>query len=203
MRRRLRNLWRHFKKHLAKQPTKFGLKREHTTQARDVSSNLVCSPQNLYTEVSLDSEIASFAEEDTREKGKLYKPQSKISELLDNRSSAEQAQEYARLLGTNERKMDRLGKKKKEGEKKKSNLELFKEELKMIQEEREERHKYKGVVKTVISAQSEDPMLAALKCVEGTYKCIAWSSLSVVSYSGVFSVRSSLERDSMIDLAVG
>lgn len=38
----------------------------------------------------------------------------------------------------------------------------------MIQEEREERHKYKGVVKTVISAQSEDPMLAALKCVEGT-----------------------------------
>lgn len=39
----------------------------------------------------------------------------------------------------------------------------------MIQEEREERHKYKGVVKTVISAQSEDPMLAALKCVEGMY----------------------------------
>lgn len=38
----------------------------------------------------------------------------------------------------------------------------------MIQEEREERHKYKGVVKTVISAQSEDPMMAALKCVEGT-----------------------------------
>lgn len=71
------------------------------------------------------------------------------------------------MLGTNERKLDRLGKKKKEGEKKKSNLELFKEELKMIQEEREERHKYKGVVKTVISAQSEDPMLAALKCVEG------------------------------------
>ncbi|TGZ42719.1 Uncharacterized protein DBV15_09499 [Temnothorax longispinosus] len=109
---------------------------------------------------------AGKRQEDTREKGKLYKPQSKISELVDNRSSAEQAQEYARLLGTNERKLDRLGKKKKEGEKKKSNLELFKEELKMIQEEREERHKYKGVVKTVISAQSEDPMLAALKCVE-------------------------------------
>lgn len=89
--------------------------------------------------------------------------------MVDNRSSAEQAQEYARLLGSNERKLDRLGKKKKEGEKKKSNLELFKEELKMIQEEREERHKYKGVVKTVISAQSEDPMLAALKCVEGIY----------------------------------
>jgi len=42
----------------------------------------------------------------------------------------------------------------------------------MIQEEREERHKYKGVVKTVISAQSEDPMLAALKCVEGIHMFI-------------------------------
>lgn len=112
-------------------------------------------------------ECIYLIEEDTREKGKLYKPQSKISELVDSRSSAEQAQEYARLLGSNERKLDRLGKKKKEGEKKKSNLELFKEELKMIQEEREERHKYKGVVKNVISTQSEDPMLAALKCVEG------------------------------------
>ncbi|XP_026670988.1 U2 snRNP-associated SURP motif-containing protein isoform X2 [Ceratina calcarata] len=114
---------------------------------------------------------AGKRQEDTREKGKLYKPQSKISELVDSRSSAEQAQEYARLLGSNERKLDRLGKKKKEGEKKKSNLELFKEELKMIQEEREERHKYKGVVKNVISTQSsssssEDPMLAALKSVE-------------------------------------
>lgn len=109
---------------------------------------------------------AGKRQEDTREKGKLYKPQSKISELVENRSSAEQAQEYARLLGSNERKLDRLGKKKKEGEKKKSNLELFKEELKMIQEEREERHKYKGAVKTVISTQSEDPMMAALKCVE-------------------------------------
>ncbi|KAG7205662.1 hypothetical protein KM043_007613 [Ampulex compressa] len=109
---------------------------------------------------------AGKRQEDTREKGKLYKPQSKISELVDSRSSAEQAQEYARLLGSNERKLDRMGKKKKEGEKKKSNLELFKEELKMIQEEREERHKYKGVVKTVISTQSEDPMMAALKCVE-------------------------------------
>lgn len=140
-------------------------------QEKDVSRD-----KNLLTFKTLCIEIIRnpilFIEEDTREKGKLYKPQSKISELVDNRSSAEQAQEYARLLGTNERKLDRLGKKKKEGEKKKSNLELFKEELKMIQEEREERHKYKGVVKTVISTQSEDPMMAALKCVEGIYTCI-------------------------------
>lgn len=120
--------------------------------------------------------------------------------MIDNRSSAEQAQEYARLLGTNERKLDRLGKKKKEGEKKKSNLELFKEELKMIQEEREERHKYKGVVKTVISTQSEDPMLAALKCVEGirVYKNIvqfkkrAFKAFTfIVHYN--YSVRSTIQ----------
>lgn len=86
--------------------------------------------------------------------------------------------------------MDRLGKKKKEGEKKKSNLELFKEELKMIQEEREERHKYKGVVKTVISAQSEDPMLAALKCVEGMYKSII-KFLSVYFDFGVIRILNS------------
>ncbi|NP_001153375.1 U2-associated SR140 protein isoform X1 [Nasonia vitripennis] len=110
---------------------------------------------------------AGKRQEDTREKGKLYKPQSKISDLVESRSSQEQAQEFAKILSSNERKLDRLGKKKKEGEKKKSNLELFKEELKMIQEEREERHKNKGVVKTVVaSSQSDDPMMAALKSVE-------------------------------------
>lgn len=52
----------------------------------------------------------------------------------------------------------------------------------MIQEEREERHKYKGVVKTVISTQSEDPMLAALKCVEGIiYTYIIYMSLYKIS----------------------
>lgn len=41
---------------------------------------------------------------------------------------------------------ERPGKKKKE-EKKKSNLEIFKEELKAIQAERDERHKYKAMIK--------------------------------------------------------
>lgn len=57
----------------------------------------------------------------------------------------------------------------------------------MIQEEREERHKYKGVVKTVISAQSEDPMLAALKCVEGVYthRCVrARAQAYIIQYIG-------------------
>ncbi|KAJ8670800.1 hypothetical protein QAD02_002059 [Eretmocerus hayati] len=101
--------------------------------------------------------------EDTRDKGKLYKPQPKLSELGETRSAQEQAQEFARILSSNERKLDRLGKKKKEGEKKKSNLELFKEELKMIQEEREERYKYKGSSKSSVLSQIEDPILAALK----------------------------------------
>lgn len=90
---------------------------------------------------------AGRRQEDTREKGKLYKPQSRLSELADKLTTAERAQEYARLLG--DRKPDRPGKKR-DREKKKSNLELFKEELKLIQEEREERHKYKGAIKSTI-----------------------------------------------------
>lgn len=58
----------------------------------------------------------------------MYKPQSRLSELAEKLTSAEKAQEYAWLLG--DRKPDRPGKKK-EREKKKSNLELFKEELKL------------------------------------------------------------------------
>lgn len=63
----------------------------------------------------------------------------------------------------------------------------------MIQEEREERHKYKGVVKTVISTQSEDPMLAALKCVEGVYTqtCarahISYNTLIKLIYNLIYS----------------
>ncbi|KAJ1530303.1 hypothetical protein ONE63_005222 [Megalurothrips usitatus] len=88
---------------------------------------------------------AGKRQEDTKEKGKLYKPTSRLEE----KSSADQAQEYARLLGERG-KPERPGKKK-EREKRKSNLELFKEELKTIQEEREERHKYKGMMKTSVS----------------------------------------------------
>lgn len=63
-------------------------------------------------------------EEDSRDKGKLYKPTSKI----DDKSSAEKAQEYAKML-SGDQKRDSLNLKKKAQEKKKSNLELFKEEL--------------------------------------------------------------------------
>ncbi|VVC31642.1 Hypothetical protein CINCED_3A012507 [Cinara cedri] len=94
--------------------------------------------------------------EDTREKGKLYKPQAR-----GNADSLDKADDLTRFMG--ERKTERmLTKKKKEGEKKKSNLELFKEELKMIQEEREERHKFKGVLQKTI----EDPEIKNLIMIE-------------------------------------
>lgn len=66
-----------------------------------------------------------FLGEDTKDKGKLYKPQSRIAPTQENLSSAERAQEYARLLAA-DRKPERLGKKR---QKDKSNLESFKEEL--------------------------------------------------------------------------
>jgi U2-associated protein SR140 len=68
-------------------------------------------------------------EEDTKEKGKLYKPTSRLAEIVDRTSTQDKAVEYARML-CKDSKPDRPGKKK-EKEKKKSNLELFKEELKM------------------------------------------------------------------------
>lgn len=70
-----------------------------------------------------------FTEEDTREKGKLYKPQSKLSEVVEKNSAAERAQEYARMLGE---KRPEKPSKRRVTEKKKTNLELFKEELKML-----------------------------------------------------------------------
>ncbi|XP_065165583.1 U2 snRNP-associated SURP motif-containing protein-like isoform X2 [Atheta coriaria] len=87
---------------------------------------------------------AGARKEDTREKGKLYKPQSRLSSNDANTTDAAQA--YAKLLA-NEKKPERLGKRKSNS---KSNLESFKEELKQIQEEREERHKYKGMSRNAV-----------------------------------------------------
>ncbi|KAG4077106.1 hypothetical protein HA402_016093 [Bradysia odoriphaga] len=88
--------------------------------------------------------------EDNREKGKLYKPTAK-----EEKSSAERAQEYAKLLST-DNKASNSSQKKKTQEKKKSNLELFKEELRQIQEEREERYKYKSIAKTILQTPEPD-----------------------------------------------
>lgn len=90
---------------------------------------------------------AGARKEDTKDKGKLYKPTSRLTQ--DAQNSAEQAQAYAKLLAL-DKKPDRLGKKRANT---KSNLESFKEELRQIQEEREERHKYKGAVRTPIESE--------------------------------------------------
>lgn len=66
-----------------------------------------------------------FLDEDAKEKGKIYRPTPKID---TEKSSAQRAEEYAKQLGE---KRPEKPKKKKDGEKKKTNLELFKEELKM------------------------------------------------------------------------
>uniref|UniRef100_H2M334 U2 snRNP-associated SURP domain containing n=1 Tax=Oryzias latipes TaxID=8090 RepID=H2M334_ORYLA len=67
-------------------------------------------------------------------KGKLYKPKSRFDAQTKSILPLETPPQFLTV------------KKNTEKEKKKSNLELFKEELKQIQEERDERHKLKGRV---------------------------------------------------------
>ncbi|XP_005163458.1 U2 snRNP-associated SURP motif-containing protein isoform X1 [Danio rerio] len=71
-------------------------------------------------------------------KGKLYKPKSRIVEA----KSFLPLETPQQFLPIDKRNASKKGDK----EKKKSNLELFKEELKQIQEERDERHRLKGRV---------------------------------------------------------
>ncbi|XP_045199320.2 U2 snRNP-associated SURP motif-containing protein-like isoform X1 [Mercenaria mercenaria] len=76
------------------------------------------------------------------DKGRLYKPTSKLAEIASTFQSTKSVKE--------EERPDKPGKaalKKKADDKKKSNLEMFKEELKRIQEEREERHRLKRVIR--------------------------------------------------------
>lgn len=120
----------------------------------------------MYSFICVLSNNFRCIEEDAKDKGKIYRPTPKIDA---EKSSTQRAEEYVKQLS--ERRPEKP-KKKKDGEKKKTNLELFKEELKMyvlftlanflvgifliildiyrIQEEREERHKYKGMVKSVM-----------------------------------------------------
>jgi len=83
--------------------------------------------------------------------GKMYKPKSKMQELAEEfKKSKAITEEYKK------EKEDNI--KKKSNEKKKSNLELFKEELQQSQKEREIRHKIKKGDMTGIT----DEMLQAL-----------------------------------------
>jgi hypothetical protein len=75
--------------------------------------------------------LVSFlcVEEDTKEKGKLYKPTSRFVEHTSSKST-ELVVKNSSSVNNDDNRPDRLGKKKVQ-EKKKSNLEIFKEELKM------------------------------------------------------------------------
>ncbi|XP_014260927.1 U2 snRNP-associated SURP motif-containing protein [Cimex lectularius] len=139
------------KRQLSKREIEENKKREQEKAAAQAFEEFVATFQEAPTKtnkvwVKAGTYDAGKRQEDTKEKGKLYKPQSRLD--FPEKNSAERAQEYAKLLGERS-KPERPGKKK-EKEKKKSNLELFKEELKMIQEEREERHKYKGAIKAAV-----------------------------------------------------
>ncbi|XP_056332284.1 U2 snRNP-associated SURP motif-containing protein isoform X2 [Danio aesculapii] len=85
--------------------------------------------------------IANATKEESaadEKKGKLYKPKSRIVEA----KSFLPLETPQQFLPIDKRNASKKGDK----EKKKSNLELFKEELKQIQEERDERHRLKGRV---------------------------------------------------------
>ncbi|GFO06155.1 U2 snrnp-associated surp domain-containing [Plakobranchus ocellatus] len=86
---------------------------------------------------------------------RLYKPTSKLAQLASTFSSAKD------LKKEPERKEDKpklsFGKKKEE--KKKSNLELFKEELKSIQEQREERHALKRARGEAVGPDDPDMLI--------------------------------------------
>ncbi|XP_071184110.1 U2 snRNP-associated SURP motif-containing protein-like isoform X2 [Salvelinus alpinus] len=76
-------------------------------------------------------------------KGKLYKPKSRFETAAPPKGSFLPLETPPQFLTLDKK---HTLKKTTEKEKKKSNLELFKEELKQIQEERDERHKIKGRV---------------------------------------------------------
>ncbi|XP_022238815.1 U2 snRNP-associated SURP motif-containing protein-like [Limulus polyphemus] len=96
----------------------------------------------------------SGEEKTTGQSGKLYKPP-KLAEIT---KKPEQPKPDIP-------KFDKPDKpnKKKGNEKQKSNLELFKEELKIIQEEREERHRLKHAIKDQIKTGKYEPVDAQIR----------------------------------------
>ncbi|XP_067412610.1 U2 snRNP-associated SURP motif-containing protein isoform X3 [Emydura macquarii macquarii] len=96
---------------------------------------------------------ATKDEHETDEKrGKIYKPSSRFADQKNQQSQPSSNEKPPSLLMIETKKPPL---KKGEKEKKKSNLELFKEELKQIQEERDERHKTKGRLSRFEPPQSD------------------------------------------------
>lgn len=129
--------------------------REEAEAAASVYAEFVDTFQNSAsslhkTWVKAGTFDAGSKKEDTRDKGKLYKPTPKHGD--DKSASSSSAPDYIKQLASESRRDSSPSMAKKRGaqEKKKSNLELFKEELRQMQEEREERHKYKNVARTMM-----------------------------------------------------
>ncbi|XP_067322084.1 U2 snRNP-associated SURP motif-containing protein isoform X2 [Anolis sagrei] len=99
---------------------------------------------------------ASKGDHDTDEKrGKIYKLSSRFADQKSQPKESSSSNERPPSLLVIETKKPVSPLKKGEKEKKKSNLELFKEELKQIQEERDERHKTKGRLSRFEPPQSD------------------------------------------------
>uniref|UniRef100_A0A8C5RZS0 U2 snRNP associated SURP domain containing n=1 Tax=Laticauda laticaudata TaxID=8630 RepID=A0A8C5RZS0_LATLA len=97
--------------------------------------------------------VNASKEHDTDEKrGKIYKPSSRFADQKNQQTQSSSNERPPSLLVIETKKPPL---KKGEKEKKKSNLELFKEELKQIQEERDERHKTKGRLSRFEPPQSD------------------------------------------------
>ena len=94
---------------------------------------------------------AGNRKEDFSDKGKVYKPQAKLDYNALKRDN--KVGGASTSSASDSKKPEKPGKKK-EKEKKKSNLEIFKEELKAMQEEREERHRIKGMLKSSLPSAS-------------------------------------------------
>ncbi|KAK5639350.1 hypothetical protein RI129_011842 [Pyrocoelia pectoralis] len=107
---------------------------------------------NVFQEFVETFQETPVNEEDTKDRGKLYKPQSRILASQELLTSAERAQAYARMLAV-DKKPERLGKRNLLGK-------VILNHLK--KKEREERHKYKGAVRTPIESELD----LFLKCGE-------------------------------------
>lgn len=108
----------------------------------------------------INQDDQGITEVQNKNAGKLYKPKSKLQELAATFQSTKKLKEEKK---EKEEKKAAANKKIGVRDRPKSNLELFKEELKSIQEEREERHRLKKELKErILTGDEPDPMLQSL-----------------------------------------
>lgn len=120
-------------------------KREEIEAAAEVFEEFVATFQEDASKVSkvwvkAGTYDAGQRKEDAKDKGKLYKPTSKLASLAESFSTRPKPNDTKDIKESKDKSLLKK-------EKKKSNLEMFKEELRVIQEEREERHRVKAHLK--------------------------------------------------------